>query len=155
MARGYMYLARVPAGNLKGNAVHPLDSELKIRPHTLHFLQFVWDVICYRITQKFNRDVAIISTAPTVDSTLNKNAGAVENGSVPKIIINNTINLIFETAISMLVISNDTSFRVLFDKTASEYFIWKMCLYYSIGNDQPSEPALCQLCRHTFVPHGP
>ena len=41
MARGYMYLARVPAGNLKGNAGHPLDSELKILPHTLHFLQFV------------------------------------------------------------------------------------------------------------------
>ena len=28
-----------------------------------------------------------------------------------------------------------------------------MYLYFSIGNGQPSEPALCQLYRHTFVPY--
>jgi len=37
---------------------------------------------------------------------------------VPKIIINNTINL-FLTEISILVISNHNSFRVQFDKIAS------------------------------------
>ena len=26
-----------------------------------------------------------------------------------------------------------------------------MYLYFSTGNGQPREPALCQLCRHTFV----
>ena len=26
-------------------------------------------------------------------------------------------------------------------------------MYFSIGNGQPVEPALCQLYRHTFVPY--
>ena len=69
------------------------------------------------------------------------------------IIINNTINLVFKTAISILVISNHNSFRVLFGKMASVYFIWKIYLYFSVGKCQPREPALCQLYRHTFVPY--
>ena len=52
---------------------------------------------------------------------------------------------IFRTAISILLILNHNSFRVLFDKIASAYFIWKMYLYFSIGNGQVREPALCQL----------
>ena len=56
-------------------------------------------------------------------------------------------------AISILRISNHNSFRVLFDKIASVYFIRKIYLYFSIGNGQPMEPALCQLYRHTFVPY--
>ena len=44
--------------------------------------------------------------------------------SVPQIIINDTVNF-FLTAISICVISNHNSFRVLFDKIASVYFIWK------------------------------
>jgi len=47
----------------------------------------------------------------------------IANESVPKIIINSTINFIFKGAISILVISNHNSFRVLFDKIASAYFI--------------------------------
>ena len=43
--------------------------------------------------------------------------------------------------------------KVLFDKTAAVYFIWKIYLYYIIGNGQPREPAQCQLYRHTFVPY--
>ena len=39
--------------------------------------------------------------------------------SVPKIIINDTINLVFKTASSILVISNDNIFQVLFDKIAN------------------------------------
>ena len=31
-------------------------------------------------------------------------------------------------------------------------FIWKIYLYFSAGNGQRREPALCQLYRHTFVP---
>ena len=30
----------------------------------------------------------------------------------------------------------------------------KYILYFSIGNGQPRESALCQLYRHTFVPYG-
>jgi len=52
-----------------------------------------------------------------------------------------------------MVISNHNSFRVLFDKIASVYFIYKIYLYFSSGNGQPREPALCQLYRHTFVPY--
>jgi len=47
----------------------------------------------------------------------------IGNESVPKIIINDTINLFFTSAISILVISNHNSFRVLFDKIVSLYFI--------------------------------
>jgi len=46
----------------------------------------------------------------------------IENESVPKKIINNTLKL-FLTAISSLVISNHYSFRVLFDKNFFRYFI--------------------------------
>ena len=65
-------------------------------------------------------------------------------------IINNTI--FFKTAISILLISNHNSFRVLFDKIASVYFIRKTHQYFSAGDGQPREPALCRLYRHTFVP---
>jgi len=51
-----------------------------------------------------------------------------------------------------LLISNHNSFRVLFDKIVSVYFIWKkLYLYFSIRYRQPREPALCQLYRHTFI----
>jgi len=44
------------------------------------------------------------------------------NESVPKITVNNTINLFFlQTAINTFVISNHSSFRVLFDKIVSVY----------------------------------
>jgi len=33
------------------------------------------------------------------------------------------------------------------------FYFWKIYLYFSIGNGQPMEPALCQLYRHTFVPY--
>jgi len=51
------------------------------------------------------------------------------NESVPKIIINSTINLLFKTAISILAISNRNSFRVLFDKIAFVYFGRKKYIY--------------------------
>jgi len=50
-----------------------------------------------------------------------------------------------------LPISNRDSFRVLSDKIASVYFVWKIYLYYSIGNDQTRKSALCQSYRHTFL----
>jgi len=48
-----------------------------------------------------------------------------------------------------LVISHHNSFPVLFDKIASVHFIWKIYFYFTTGNGQPGEPALCQLYRHT------
>ena len=48
----------------------------------------------------------------------------VENESMTKIIINDTIYLFLKTAISISLISNHNSFRVLFEKKiASVYFI--------------------------------
>ena len=55
------------------------------------------------------------------------------NETVPKIIINNTVNLLFKTAVSIFLISNHNSLRVLFDKIASVYFIRENILYFSIG----------------------
>jgi len=49
--------------------------------------------------------------------------------------------------------SNYNSSRVLFDKNCFRiFYLKKICLYFSTGDDQPMEPALCQLYRHTFVP---
>ena len=42
---------------------------------------------------------------------------------------------------------------MLFDKIALVYFIWKILLFFNIGNGQPREPALCQLYRRTVVPY--
>jgi len=53
----------------------------------------------------------------------------------------------------ILVISNHNSFRALFDKIASVYFIRKIYSYTNTGNGLPREPALCQLYRHSFVPY--
>ena len=56
-----------------------------------------------------------------------------------------------------MVISNQNSYRVLFDKIVSVYFIWNISLYFSTGNGQPREPALCGPCqwyRHAFVLYG-
>jgi len=47
----------------------------------------------------------------------------IGNKSVPKVIINDTINLFFKTAVSILLISHHNSFRVLFDKIAYVYYI--------------------------------
>jgi len=72
---------------------------------------------------------------------------------VPKIIISNTTNLLFKTAICILLMSNHNSFCMVFDRIAYVYFMWKIYLYFSIGNGQPCELALCQLYRRTFVPY--
>ena len=69
-------------------------------------------------------------------------SSAIRNSSVPKITINDTMNLLFKTAVSILLIPNHNSFRVLFDKIASADFIWKINLYFSAGNGQHREPAL-------------
>ena len=69
---------------------------------------------------------------------------------LPEITINSAINS-FKTAASILVISNNSSLRMLFDKIAF-IFYWKVYLYFSTGNGQPREPALCQLYWHTFFP---
>jgi len=42
---------------------------------------------------------------------------------------------------------------VLFDKIAADNFLLKIILYFCSGNSQFYEPALCKLCRHTFVPY--
>jgi len=45
--------------------------------------------------------------------------------NVPKIIINDTINLFFKITISILVFPNHSSFRVLFDKKCLRVFYLK------------------------------
>jgi len=48
---------------------------------------------------------------------------ARRNRSQPKVTINDAMKFFSQTAISMLVISIHNTFRVLFDKIASVYFI--------------------------------
>ena len=71
--------------------------------------------------------------------------------SVPKIIINNTINLFLKTTISILLMSNRNSFSLI--KLLPYILFEKIYLYFSIENGQPREPAPCRLYRHTFVPY--
>ena len=61
-----------------------------------------------------------LSFPPSLESKKKQQLG---NESVLKIMINDAINLFFETAISILAVSNHNSFRVLFDKNAVVYFI--------------------------------
>jgi len=81
---------------------------------------------------------------------------AMRKESVPKITINNTINLFYWTAISILVISNHSSLRVLFDRFASVYFIWKIYLYFLAleiaGRGNPSTVPVVS-AHYTFVPY--
>jgi len=49
--------------------------------------------------------------------------------SVRKIIKNTTINLIFKTAIGILVIANHNCFRVLFEKKLLPYVLFEKCIY--------------------------
>ena len=72
------------------------------------------------------------STKPQAQNISQRRHDRTEPGplgtSVPKIIINNTINLFSKTTISILAISNHDNFRVLFDEIASVYFFGK-CIY--------------------------
>jgi len=66
----------------------------------------------------------------------------IGNESVPKIIINNTINL-FLTAISILLIWNHKIFRMLFYKIASVYFILKYFLALEMASQENQHCANC------------
>ena len=77
----------------------------------------------------------------------------IGNESVPKVIINDTVNLFSKTAISILLISNHDSFRVPFDKIASVYFIWQLYLYFVLEMAIPGNWH-CQLYQHTLVPYS-
>jgi len=50
------------------------------------------------------------------------------NESLPKIVVNDAISIFFN-AMSILVISNHNSLRVLFDKIASVYFFENICMF--------------------------
>jgi len=63
-----------------------------------------------------------------IDSVMSLHPVYMGNESVLKIIINNTINLLFQTAISILLSPNHNSFRVLFDKIAS-YILFEKYIY--------------------------
>jgi len=78
-------------------------------------------------------------------------SGPIGHESVPKIIINDTVDLVFKTAISYLVglISNHNSVRVLFDETASVYFISKIYLYSALEMASPGNQR-CANCIGTL-----
>jgi len=61
------------------------------------------------------------------DSAQSAVGAYIGNESMPKIIINNTIDLFFLSAISILLIADHSS-RVLFDKIASPYVLFEKIL---------------------------
>ena len=64
-----------------------------------------------------------VDLSPAVSPYALRSHIRIGNESVPKVIINDTMKCFSETALSILVISNHNSFRVLFDKIAFVYFI--------------------------------
>ena len=75
----------------------------------------------------------------------------IGNESVPRIIINDAVNLFFKP-VSIFLISNHNSFRVLFDKIASVYFISKKCIYIlaseiAIAQVTSTVPIVSTYCR--------
>jgi len=71
--------------------------------------------------------------------------------SVPKIIVNNIINLFLKLQSSFWQFQAITVSEGCLIKLFRYILSEKIDLYFSIGNDQPREPALCQLYQHTFV----
>jgi len=53
----------------------------------------------------------------------------IGNESALKIMVNNIINLLFLTAISILAISNHNSFPALFDKKSLPYILFEIYIY--------------------------
>ena len=73
----------------------------------------------------------------------------IGNKIVPKIIIYDTNLFFFKTAVSILLTSKHNSFRVLFDKIASVYFIRKIGYIYILAMEMAS-PWNQHLC-HTLL----
>jgi len=77
------------------------------------------------------------------------------NESVPKIILSDT--LIFKTAMSVLVISNHNSFRVLSDKLASVYFLFEKYIYIlalEMANQLPIVPTVSARVHSVLVSYN-
>ena len=73
------------------------------------------------------------------------------NKSVPKIRINNTKKINFLIAVSILLISNHNSLRVLFDKIASvAYILFEKYIYISVLKMACPENQHCASCIGTL-----
>ena len=57
------------------------------------------------------------------------------------------------TAMNILLISDHSSFRVLFYKIASVYFVRKTYLYFSVGNGQPRGTSTMPTVSARFLSH--
>jgi len=75
------------------------------------------------------------------------------NESVPKIIINDAINLFFWNCNEHFDNFKPYQFPNAVWYNCLRMFYLKLYLYFSIGNGQSREPALCQLYRQSFVPY--
>ena len=68
-----------------------------------------------------------------------------------KIIINDAVNLFFKTAVGILLISNHSSLRVLFDKIASVYILVEKIYICILALEMASpENRHCASCIGTF-----
>ena len=67
---------------------------------------------------------------------------------MPKIITNDTIKFFSQTAISIWQFQTTTVSECCFTKLLPYSSFENIYSYFSVGNGQPREPALCQLYRH-------
>ena len=79
--------------------------------------------LCWFGLKKLDPRTSMTATLPReIGLTLSDNETG--NKSVPKMIVNDTINLFLKLCNQHLVVSNRNSFRVLFDEIASVYWKW-------------------------------
>ena len=78
----------------------------------------------------------------------------IGNKSVPKIILDDTMNFFRKLQSAFFVISNHNSFRVLFDKSSSIFFIWKNILIFYHRKWPAQGTGTVSLYRRTFVPYS-
>ena len=90
--------------------------------YMLSFLPSFRLYVCLSVRRHVSTGIFVLLSC-CIETTNCSNNTPIGNESVGNIIINDTINLIFKTAIGIFLISNHNSFRVLFDKIASVYFI--------------------------------
>jgi len=74
---------------------------------------------------------------------------------VLKIITNDTMNFFLKQQSASMYFQTITVSECCLIKLFSYILFEKIYLYFSIGNGQPTEPALCQLYRRTLVQYRP
>jgi len=94
----------------------------------------------------FLPDAMLGAMTPTLDSpvalALFNNIIIIENESVPKFVINNTINLFLKRQSAFCSFQTITVSECCLIKLLP-YILFEKCIYFSTADGQPRQPALC------------